>query len=683
MSNNTRCTDWAQSMYCQGIAMPKRPPFLDIDLLIKMASFVRIPSKEEASDPDDESDEATTMIRMDPLLSTQVYFLEQLSAGIKQGKNVYYICKCRQSGITTIGHVVLHCLRVVHKGLLSAFIADNSQRLFVNRRLAKKIVSSLTSHPQWSQEVDEDNRYNLSFKNDSVTFWLNANSDDEGGLGRSMGLPVMWGTEMGGWKDEQGTLSLLSSLPEKNPRSLAVFEGTATGPNLFKELYDEAKEGKNTCAIFIPWWRHQWYEHDLSDPVQKQRFDTYWGEQPRLGRDEQRWVEGAWERYGIKIRPTQISWYRWHLREKKKNNTQLMHQEYPSLEEDAWIYGGSMFVDGRKLSTLTTNAVSSRQKDARRYFQFDPGDGVHFLGSDLIEVDPAKSWFDLVCFHEPVVGPRVRYCLGCDPAHGANEESDFACCEVLLCYSDKAVQVAEFLKRDINTTQIAWVILHLVGAYTSLESEVRLNIEMQGGGTEVYGEIKRLQNEMAFGYTPKLARYFQRMTHYIYTQGDKAVAHSNTLHWETSWKSKPRMLHNLRNLIERDMLEIHSEQLIKDCSKISLLRDGSIETPAQNHRVMAMAIAGMAYIQLLDMDIGNDPNYSSKALHEVHAQEFNSLTPDQIMRTAVEDFKARVLREMVEEAHNPNETPDWMSQMRGEVANDYYHSGQEYEDDKW
>ena len=658
------------------VAKKKSTSFLDIDLLIKMCSFVRIPSKEGGDEEDDEGNAAFD-IHMDPLLPTQLYVLQKISEGLKAGKNIFYIVKCRQSGITTLGHVILHFLRVYHKSLLSSFIADNAQRLWINRRLATKIVASLSKHPEWSQEIEKDNRYELSFRNDSVTFWLNANSDDEGGLGRSMGMPVNWGTEMGGWHDEVGTNSLLSSLPEHNPRSLNVFEGTATGPNLFKEKYDNAKNAVNQMAIFVPWWMHPWYEVSQSDP----QF-AYWTECPRYTREEAQFVEAAAHQYNFQIRPTQLAWFRSHLRQKKGGNLQLMLQEYPSTEEDAWIYGGSMFVDGRKLRDQKSKAVAKRS-DPRRYFIWDPGDGVHFMNSDLVEIDPLRQHFDLVCYAEPVVGPRVRYVIGCDPAHGANEHSDHACIHVLLCYSDKAIQVAEFHRRNISTNEIAWVILHLAGAYTSGEAEVKVNIEMQGGGTEVYGEINRLQNEMAFGYTPKLARYFQRLTHYVYTQGDKSVAHSNTVHWETSWKSKPRMLHAFKNLLEKQMLEIQSEELLDNISRIDLLRDGDIQLPAQDHRIMAMAIAGMAYIQVLDTDIGGLPEYSSTALQAVHNQTFEQLTPSQILQGAVTDWKHRINQEILEERAGIEQVPDWINPMHAEVANDYYANTGEYSEDQW
>lgn len=635
----------------------------DPQLLQSLCSHVRIPSKEGAGEREADAG-GSVLIPFDPLLPTQSYVLSEIARGKALGKNTFYVLKCRQSGVTTLGLGVALLWSFMHNGMIFSFVADTSSRLYLNRRLAQQFVASLAQVPQWRQDTEENNRYVLSFRNGSAIYWLNANSDDEGGLGRSIGSTATWGTELGLWRDEEGTLSLLSSISENNPLGLHIFEGTARGPNLFKELYDIASGPGNTSqgAIFVGWWLHPWYRHNRRDPLHAKRYRTYWETLPRFTREEARWVEGVKQRYGYDITPEQISWWRWHLRERKKDNMMLMLQEYPPLPEDAWTYGGNCFIDGRKLSTFSTRALVRAKTTQARYFVFDPGDGVRFENSDMIEVDPSHSYFDLVCFAPPIAGPRVRYCVGCDPAHGANEEGDHMAVEVLLCYSDKAVQVAEFIKRELPTYQIAWVILHLVGVYNSGESETHLNIEMQGGGTEVYQEIGRLQREMAYGYAPKLARYFQKISHYLYTRGDSLTGRGATVHWETTWKTRPRMLHNLKNLLEREMLEIHSLELIKECARVQQLRTGEIETGSQDHRLMAMAIACMAYIQLLDMDIGGQSDFASSELKEVHDPDAKpgQLSPDQFMKVLSDQWRERILEEQLGEAET-DQSPEWLA----------------------
>ena|SRR5271165_1071368 len=645
--------------------MAKRSVCFDPELLASMCSHVEIPSKERSEEQEEaEGDDPRVLVKFDPFLPTQSYVLSEIAKGKKEGANTFYILKPRQSGITTlgIGTALMWCFKFA--GMIFGFIADTAQRLALNRKLCRQFVRSLKGVPEWRQEVTDDNRYEFSFGNDSSIYWMNANSNDEGGLGRSVGCTASWGTEVGLYKDVEGFLSFLSSISENNPIALNVFEGTAKGPNLFKELWDIAKESSSQRAIFIGWWIHPWYEHNLKNPEHKKRYDTYWGQLPRLTRDESRWVEGVKLRYGYDIRPTQISWWRWHLLERKKKNMLLMYQEYPPLEEDAWTYGGNSFVDGRKLSVMMSRAMVTRT-DPKKYFIFDPGDGVHFETSDMIEVDAEKIYYDLVCFMEPVIGPHVRYCVGHDPSHGANEEGDHCCSQVLLCYSDKAIQVAEFVKREIPSYQQAWVILHLVGAYNSGESETHLNVEMQGGGTQIYDEINRLQKEMAYGYTPKLIKYFQRISHYNYTRPDSLSSRGSTVHWETNWKTRGPMLHHLKNLIERQQLELKSEAAIKEVATMTQLRDGDIETGSENHRLMALGIAGMAYKQILEIDIGAQEDYSSTHLEGIHqAQDPSILTPQQAVNDMYKRWRLEVLASDLEEVEGstPGEDGQWLYQ---------------------
>jgi hypothetical protein len=624
-----------------------RASFFDLAHYRAYCSHVRIPAKEfdpalEEGEPDGE---VQSSIAFSHFFGTQEYFHSEMEAGLSAGANTFIVLKCRQSGMTTDGLNVLPYIAFQFSGVQCAFITHSGPLLNVSRMMLKKFYRSIDD-PAWRYPIAEggDNKEFLSFSNESTIYWLNANSNDEGGLGRGLPIRCTWGDEIGSWTDEEGIGSLFSSLSERNPKSLHVFAGTSRGPNLFKELYEEAEASGNLSqrAIFLGWWRHELYEHDLSDPLQAQAHKVYWGAAPRYTYDEARWVEGVQVRYGFEIRPTQLSWWRQHLAEKKKRNTALMYQEYPPLPEDAWIFGGSNFIDGRKLSRAATRIIELRASP-RKYFCFDRGDGIKFENTTLVEVDPSLHYYDLICFAEPVLGERVRYALGVDPAHGANPESDHACIQVLQCYSDKAIQVAEFLARQLTTKELAWVILHIAGAYSSDSAGAHLCIELQGGGIQTYDEIKRLQNEAVYGYSPELLKYFSRLTHYQYMRPD-TNARGNLTHWETTGRTRPRMLNHLRDLIATEYLDINSPELVRDCARITQLRDGYIEVPAQNHRVMAMACACMAYAQVQEMDIGLDKRFSIANLHanlEASGKEF--LAPNEFMKLRLDSWRAGVM----------------------------------------
>src|SRR5438105_12588179 len=99
-------------------------------------------------------------------------------------------------------------------------------------------------------------------------------------------------------------------------------------------------------------------------------------------------------RYRQDITPTQIAWWRYHLKELKFGQLELMYQEYPPLPEYAWRYGGQTFVNANKLIARRISAEKCSVKP--RYFQFEFGDD--FDQTKIHEVDPKSEWYDLVCW---------------------------------------------------------------------------------------------------------------------------------------------------------------------------------------------------------------------------------------------------------------------------------------------
>jgi hypothetical protein len=220
------------------------------------------------------------------------------------------------SGITTLGLAfdLYWCFR--HDGVIFNFIADNSKRTNYNRSLLRDFVKSLSKTPEWRQPIDDDNRDMISFGNRSKIIWNNANGRDEGGLGRGTGVVGCHGTEVGLWKDEEGAGSLLSSLAQRNPNRFYLWEGTAQGPGLFREMCREAERTGNTTQkfIFVGWWLQPDYDLDLKTPEGLERYNVYWKTFPRPDKEEALRVDAVNRRYGWKVTSTQLGWWRWHLK---------------------------------------------------------------------------------------------------------------------------------------------------------------------------------------------------------------------------------------------------------------------------------------------------------------------------------------------------------------------------------
>jgi len=592
---------------------------------------------ERLSIPAKEGDKETSaaLVPLVPM-RTQLYVLDEILEGLSRGIHFFVILKCRQSGITTLGLAFDLYWAFKHDGVIFNFIADNSKRTNYNRSLLRDFVRSLSKHPEWRQPIDDDNRDMISFGNRSKIIWNNANGRDEGGLGRGTGVVGCHGTEVGLWKDEEGVGSLLSSLAQTNPNRFYLFEGTAQGPNIFRDMCREAERGDNTSKkfIFVGWWLQSDYDLNLKVPEDLERYNVYWQMFPRANKEEALWVDAVKRRYGWSITDTQIGWWRWHLKELKFGNLELMYQEYPPLPEYAWRYGGRTFVNGAKL--LERRLEVEERAFSPRYFQCQFGDS--FEATDIQEVSLREQWYDLVTWDEPKEGQGVRYVIGVDPAYGANEEGDHACVQVLRCYADKAVQVAEFVRREIPTYKLAWAVMHLAGTYNS---ETILNVELQGGGFAVMEELQRLQASVAHGYNPVLSKHFDNMRHYVYSRPDAVRRNYASFHWRTSQDNKVRMLSQFRDFFEQGIMEIKSMELLEEIELMQRLKDGSIDTEKEDHRLMAAGFATMAYVQLLETDIGGT-KFTEDYFKKEERAESGEITPSEILTANILNWRESV-----------------------------------------
>jgi hypothetical protein len=626
---------------------------------ISFCTRLKIPAKEGG--PDQEGGSA--LIPME-LMRTQVYLVDEILEGLARGVHKFYVLKCRQSGTTTVGlaFILYWCFK--HDGMFFSFIADSQQRVMVNRSLLGGMVRSLKDHPEWRQEVLENNREVIAFANESRIVWANANSSDEGGLGRGMGLIGCWGTELGRWKDQEGVKSLMSALAKKNPVRFHCFEGTSTGPGLFKDYWSEQATGAK--SIFIGWWLHSDYDLDLEDPKEKQQYEVYWKGMPRVDREESKWIEQVKTRYGYEVSTTQIAWWRYTLKEEYAGRVGLMYQEYPPLPEYAWQYGGKGFIGAPALAAAQNISLAHEPK--RKFFRFEFGRTFQ----DLVVYEVQENdWYDLIVWEPAAEGPFVRYAIAMDPAHGASEDCDAAAIQVLRCYSDCCVQVAEWVNTEIPAYQLAWVFLELTGTYLS---ETMINIELQGGGQAVHNEIARLTSDVASGYEPKLAKIISGSRFYLYRRADSVRKSTSSYNWITTGRNKPQLLETFRDFFDRGLLEVRSRELIEEASQI--MRDprtGRLNTGEQDHRLMAMAIALQTYLQVLETDIGGNEAFSKKRALEMQAMDPNDpdgegrekeldVSPQTVLRRRILEFKDQKDREGMEELELAREQIETYSQ---------------------
>lgn len=256
---------------------------------------------------------------LDPksLLGTQRYVIDEIARGLENNVHYFVILKGRQQGITTITQALDLFWHFAHAGMQGTLVANDE----VNRDVFKSTFAMyLDGLPRaWKVPVTAHNRTMLSFANRSRMVYQVAGSKKGGQLGRGKAITYLHGTEVSSWGDEEGLASLIESLAQTNEKRLYVWESTARGPNMFQSMWDIAKTSQTQKAIFVGWWRNEFYRIDRKTPDGKKIFASYWD--GKLGGEEKRWVKDIKQLYGHDVTPEQMAWWRWTVAERIGDET--------------------------------------------------------------------------------------------------------------------------------------------------------------------------------------------------------------------------------------------------------------------------------------------------------------------------------------------------------------------------
>jgi hypothetical protein len=516
--------------------------------------------------------------RMDTLLGTQTYVMDEMAKGLDEDVHFFVILKGRQLGITTISLALDLYWHFVHSGLQGTLTTDTEENRDMFRSTLSMYMEGLPK--EFRIPLVAHNRNQLSLKNRSRLFYQVAGLRAKGSLGRGKAITYLHGTETSSWGDEEGLASLLASLAETNPDRLYIFESTARGFNMFHDMYVTAKRARTQRAIFCGWWRNQFYSVSADDPIYK----TYWD--GKLSPEEKEWTRDIKKLYQVEINSRQMAWWRWKMYEGIKDD-QLMYQEFPPTEDYAFIMTGTSFFS----TSRCTDAMKIAKKLNCDYYRYSMG--ANFQDTQCIK--STERLATLTVWEEPV--DDGWYVIGADPAYGSSDWKDRFCIQVFRAYADGLEQVCEFATSELNTFQFAWVIAHLAGAYKNST----LNLEVNGPGQAVINEIQNLKRQavaMGGGMGRDLMDVLAHMRNYMWRRNDNMSGVSNSIHWMTTSQTKERMMAYMKDYFERGMMAVYSTELLEEMKTI--IRDGgTIEASGRNKddRVIASALACAAYAE--------------------------------------------------------------------------------------
>jgi hypothetical protein len=518
----------------------------------------------------------------------QRYIQSRLVAGMKRGVTTFYILKARQVGCTTFFLAVDMFWAFEHKGLLGSFVIHKEEAREDWRQTIDNFYDCI---PRWTT-IDgvavklkpvkvRHNRNILSFSNGSRFRYLIAGTAENrrGGLGRSGASNYVHGTEAAFYGNVDDVRAFKSSTSSIYAHRLQIWESTANGYNHFEQAYAAAKENPATEAMFVGWWRDERNAFMPDHPLY-----GYYCPDRSLNNFERSRVKAVKGEYGFEISMPQIAWYRWKLREEFDGDEQMMLQEFPFTDVDAFQASGSKYFDGAKLTEATRSAV--RTKFGTWRYRFDR------RWQDLSVQAVSDTRAELRIWEQS--SEYGHYVVACDPAFGSSDAADRTVISVWRAYADFLVQVAEFCTPVVSTYQCAWVLAHLSGFYGRLSCGVIL--ELTGPGTAVWQELLRLQDEFR-SVRPEegaedLRNMWKHMRHYLYRRADAVGGSDLAYQWRMTEALKRAVMSGFKDAFEQGKLIVNSVPLLEEMRHV-MNDEGyiSAESGYKDDRVIAAALA--------------------------------------------------------------------------------------------
>ena len=516
---------------------------------------------------------------------SQRLVIDAVAKGLSEGVHEFVILKCRQVAITTCASIIELFWALANPGVQGAIIADRTDNLERLRRIFASLLETLP--PEWrspEHRLVQNNRNGMAFANRSVIDLMAAASNPD--LGASRALNMMHATECGTWKSLAGVESLKASLARQNPNRLYIWESIGNGFNWYYNFCQQAKQDRHMRFIFIGFWANPTYSIAKTDPDYK----TYWD--GSLTEEEIARARYVKQQYNYIIKTEQVAWWR---REAEFRHEEYMLRHYPWHERECFIASGSGFFPAARTLEISEQLTPSSPPYKGYKYLFNEA----FLES---RIEPTTDHDEVMLKVWEPPEPAGLYTIGIDPSGGGGGDSDDHAIEVLRCYADRIVQVAEFRTNRPLTYQIAWVLCHLAGAYRDHIA----NLEVSGVGAAVLPEVRNLRMLAERGIlqgepgSENILNYIGAVRWFLYKRADTLGGAGNVIAWKANSDNKSQTYSELRDSLMLRRVEIRSPGLIAQMQSV-IEDEGWIgagpDTGENDDLVSALVLAHHAWIE--------------------------------------------------------------------------------------
>lgn len=527
----------------------------------------------------------------------QELVLNTIVGGMKKDIHTFMIGKSRQVGQSTL----FECLGIfwlaIHPGMMGAYVIDKEKNLPGIRDKIKRYFNSFPVGFFGKKfAIENDNREMMVFSNGSRLDFLTAGAGKkETHWGEGKGYAFAHLTEVSKFGNVAGLESFRATLAENNPDRLYIYESQSNGFNHWRDMWEEFGRDKfRKRRVFCGFWGNPYN-------VLKRGTEA-WNVFGRAEPDavEQELIDKVKNDYGYTIKQEQLAW--WRQEHNSSTSLPSLYQTFPWTMEQSLVATGYSFFS---MGVLQENLDRCRAIPYTGY-KYVMGNDFWSVVCEQIYDENRMGEIVLRVWEEPV--DEATYVIGCDPAHGRDEENDRHCISVFRCFGDKIVQVAEYADNETGTRQAAWVLAHLAGAYKNCV----VNVEAAPGpGGVIMNELENLRERMRiderFDNAEKKIEswddFLSNARWYLYKKPDH-FAPGFVKGWESNWKTKVQIMEQLRDKFATECIIIRSAPLVEEM--MDVVRDGdSIGAPesAKDDRVIALALCNRAWIDSLMMPL--------------------------------------------------------------------------------
>jgi hypothetical protein len=439
------------------------------------------------------------------------------------------------------------------------------------------------------------------------TYLVDTASESSGGRGGT--YHFIHASEYALWdRAEDKYASLMEAVPDDADTFVAI-ESTAKGLNHFKELWDDAVEGRSEYAAFFwPWWKQPEYSRPFDTDRERDEFRVGDTEQSPYAEEEIEFTEPGpidiETGEHVPLTLEQLNWRRWAIFNKCGGKIDKFHEDYPADPEQAFLASGRKVFE----PTLVAKAMVQAEKTDPRFGEGGPVTGgivaserkmqagLHgkvevpkapiFKPARLLRVGEDPYWRIWLDYEdgELAIPEDDQFVVGVDVSEGLpeseDENADPAFNAIQVINHRTKEQVAEYRSR-VDADELAE---HAMLA-AILFNNAWLAIEKTGPGLAV---VRKVWLDFHYTFT-----YF-RKKHEHRDEGN-----TDRLGWDTNRATKPVLIEGGKELLREETHGLRSRRTVREMQTYIRLSTGKMvpERGKFSDLLMAWLIAQQVAIE--------------------------------------------------------------------------------------